>query len=44
VFDPCYHAACDRADGIHRGALDDFSDAIAGTVARFAVSTDAINR
>ncbi len=44
VFDPCYHAACDRAEGIHRGALDDFSDAIAGTLARFAASTDAITR
>jgi aminopeptidase S len=44
VFDPCYHVACDRAEGIHRGALDDFSDAIAGTLARFAASTDAITR
>jgi aminopeptidase S len=42
VFDPCYHAACDRAEGIHRGALDDISDAIAGTLARFAASTDAL--
>jgi aminopeptidase S len=31
-------------DGIHRGALDDFSDAIAGTVARFAESTETITR
>jgi aminopeptidase S len=44
VFDPCYHAACDRADVIHRGALDGFSDAIAGTLARFAESTEVITR
>jgi aminopeptidase S len=44
VFDPCYHSACDRAEGIHRGALDDFSDAIAGTLARFAESTETITR
>jgi aminopeptidase S len=44
VFDPCYHTACDRADGIHRGVLDDFSDAIAGTLARFAESSETITR
>ncbi|WP_142099506.1 M20/M25/M40 family metallo-hydrolase [Pseudonocardia cypriaca] len=44
VFDPCYHTACDRAAGIHPGALDNFSDAIAGTVARFAESTETIAR
>lgn len=44
VFDPCYHSACDRADGINRGALDDFSDAIAGTLARFGESTETITR
>jgi aminopeptidase S len=44
VFDACYHSVCDRADGIHRGALDDFSDAIAGTLARFAESSERINR
>lgn len=37
-FDRCYHAACDRAEGIDRTALDRFGDAIAGTVARFAES------
>ncbi|GAA0932467.1 M28 family peptidase [Pseudonocardia zijingensis] len=44
VFDPCYHSSCDRADGIHEVALDDFSDAIAGTLARFAESTEPITR
>jgi aminopeptidase S len=44
VFDHCYHSACDRADGIDRGALDNFSDAIAGTLARFAASTETITR
>jgi aminopeptidase S len=44
VFDPCYHTACDRADGIHRGALDDFSDATAGTLARYAETTETITR
>jgi aminopeptidase S len=44
VFDPCYHSACDRADGIDRGALDNFSDAVAGTLARFAASTETITR
>jgi len=38
VFDPCYHAACDRAEGIDRTALDRFGDALAGTVVRLAES------
>jgi aminopeptidase S len=38
-YDPCYHAACDRAEGIDRIALDRFGDAIAGTVARMAASS-----
>jgi aminopeptidase S len=37
-FDPCYHAACDRAEGIDRTALDRFGDALAGTVVRLAES------
>jgi aminopeptidase S len=44
VFDPWHHSACHRAEGIHRGALGDFSDAFAGTLARFAESTETINR
>jgi aminopeptidase S len=44
VFDSCYHTPCDRLDNINRGALDDFSDALAGTVARFAESTQPIAR
>jgi Zn-dependent M28 family amino/carboxypeptidase len=40
--DPCYHQACDRIDNIDRTALDRNVDAIAGTVARFALSTDGI--
>jgi aminopeptidase S len=38
VFDPCYHAACDRAEGIDRTALDRFGDALAGTIVRLAES------
>ena len=38
AFDPCYHSACDRADGLHLGSLDDYCDALAGTMARFAES------
>jgi aminopeptidase S len=36
VFDRCYHAACDRRDGLDLTALDRYTDAVAGTVARFA--------
>jgi aminopeptidase S len=36
VFDACYHSACDRIETLDRTALDKFSDAIAGTIARFA--------
>lgn len=38
VFDPCYHAACDRAEGVDRTALDRFGDALAGTIARLGES------
>jgi Zn-dependent M28 family amino/carboxypeptidase len=41
-YDPCYHQACDRADAIDRTALDRNTDAVAGTIARFALSTDGI--
>jgi aminopeptidase S len=37
-FDVCYHSACDRAATLDRTALDDFTDAIAGTIVRFATS------
>jgi aminopeptidase S len=37
-YDICYHAACDRAETLDRKAFDDFTDAIAGTIARFATS------
>ena len=37
-LDDCYHAACDRAETLDRKAFDDFTDAIAGTIARFATS------
>jgi Zn-dependent M28 family amino/carboxypeptidase len=42
--DPCYHEACDRTSNIDRTALDRNVDAFAGTVARFALSTDGIPR
>jgi aminopeptidase S len=39
-FDRCYHSPCDRVDTLDQAALDDFTDAIAGTLARFATSTE----
>jgi aminopeptidase S len=39
-FDPNYHTCRDRLDHLDRTALDRFSRAVAGAVARFAVSTD----
>ena len=42
--DHCYHQACDRIDNIDRTALDRNVDAVAGAVARFALSTDGIPR
>ncbi|HVE96957.1 MAG TPA: M28 family peptidase [Pseudonocardiaceae bacterium] len=44
VFDPCYHTACDRLDNVDATALDRYTDAVAGTMAHFAVSTDGIDR
>ena len=41
-YDRCYHQACDRLDGIDRTALDRNTDAVAGTIGRFALSTDGI--
>ncbi|MHA6792806.1 M28 family peptidase [Pseudonocardia bannensis] len=43
-FDPCYHQACDRFDTLDRTALDRFTDAVAGTLAHFALSTDDLAR
>jgi Zn-dependent M28 family amino/carboxypeptidase len=40
--DPCYHQACDRTSNVDRTALDRNVDAVAGTIARFALSTDGI--
>jgi aminopeptidase S len=39
-FDPNYHTPRDRLDHLDRTALDRFTRAVAGAVARFAVSTD----
>jgi Zn-dependent M28 family amino/carboxypeptidase len=41
-YDRCYHQACDRLDGIDRTALDRNVDAVAGAIARFALSTEGI--
>jgi Zn-dependent M28 family amino/carboxypeptidase len=40
--DPCYHQACDRTSNIDRTALDRNVDAVAGTIGRFALSTDGV--
>ena len=39
-FDPNYHSRRDRLDHLDRIALDRFTRAVAGAVARFAVSTE----
>ena len=44
VFDPCYHTACDRLDNVDSTALDRYTDAVAGTVTHFAMSTDGLPR
>jgi Zn-dependent M28 family amino/carboxypeptidase len=41
-YDRCYHQECDRTDNIDRTALDRNVDALAGTIARFALSTEGI--
>jgi Zn-dependent M28 family amino/carboxypeptidase len=41
-YDRCYHQACDRLDGIDRTALDRNTDAVAGTIGRFALSTEGV--
>ena len=40
--DHCYHQACDRIENVDRTALDRNVDAFAGTIGRFALSTDGI--
>ncbi|WP_214367478.1 M20/M25/M40 family metallo-hydrolase [Pseudonocardia sp. H11422] len=40
AFDPCYHQACDRLEALDRTALDRYTDAVAGTLAHFALSTN----
>jgi aminopeptidase S len=44
VFDPCYHRACDRLDNVDSTALDRYTDALAGTVGHFTMSTDDLAR
>jgi Zn-dependent M28 family amino/carboxypeptidase len=41
-YDPCYHQACDRVEKIDRTALDRNTDAVAGTIGRFALSTEGL--
>jgi aminopeptidase S len=41
-YDPCYHEACDRIDGIDRTALGRFTDAVDGTLRHFAASTTSL--
>jgi Zn-dependent M28 family amino/carboxypeptidase len=41
-FDPCYHQACDRIDRIDRAALDRNTDALADTLATYALSTTGL--
>jgi aminopeptidase S len=42
-FDSCYHSACDRIENLDQPALDRFTDAVAGTVAHFAQSTEPLD-
>jgi aminopeptidase S len=39
AYDHCYHSACDRLDDLDTAALDHNTDAVAGTLAHFAMST-----
>jgi aminopeptidase S len=43
-FDPCYHTACDRLDNVNRVVLNHYLHALAGTVAYFATSSEALSR
>ena len=42
VYDPCYHQACDRVDNVDREVLGHYLRALAGTLAHFATSPDAL--
>jgi aminopeptidase S len=42
VYDRCYHQACDAIGNVNREVLDHYLKAIAGTLARFATSTDQL--
>jgi aminopeptidase S len=42
VYDPCYHESCDGLDNINLKALDRYTDAVAGTLAYFAVSLSSL--
>ncbi len=42
-FDRCYHSACDRIDDLDRTAMDRFTDAVAGTLAHFATTTEPLD-
>jgi aminopeptidase S len=41
-FDPCYHEACDGLDNVNVKALDRYTDAVAGTMAYFAISVSGL--
>ncbi len=41
-YDRCYHQACDRIDNVNQDLLAHYLKALAGTVAVFATSTDAL--
>ena len=41
-YDPCYHQACDRLDGIDRTALGRFTEAVDASLRRFAASTTSL--
>jgi aminopeptidase S len=42
-FDPCYHEACDGLDNVNVQALDRYTDAVAGTIAYFAMSVSGLS-
>lgn len=42
-FDPCYHSACDRYEGLNTEVLDITSDAVAHAVLTFAQTTSDVN-
>ncbi|WP_302705367.1 M28 family metallopeptidase [Nocardioides cremeus] len=42
AYDPCYHAECDDRDNVSMDAIDEMSNAIAHSVATYAVSTEGL--